>query len=210
MIYTPPEFERKSFNCPFCDVFAKQVWTNMQLSNKEEGYLSGVNDPKICVCFHCGGMSVWKEKRLVYPNTGTSPLANNDMPEDVKFDYEEARTIVNLSPRGAVALLRLAIQKLCVHLGGKGKDINSDIGFLVKNGLPVKLQKALDSVRVVGNNAVHPGVIDLKDDIQTANKLFAFINIICDNQISQHNLISKFYDEILPEGAKDAIQNRDN
>lgn len=143
MIYTSPEFEKTSFNCVFCGVFAKHVWTNMQLNNKEENYAAGVNDPKICVCFQCGGMSVWKERKLVYPNTGTTPLANDDMPNDVREDYEEARTIVNLSPREAVALLRLAIQKLCFHLGGKGKDLNSDIGLLVKNGLPEKLQKGI-------------------------------------------------------------------
>ena len=138
MIYTPAEYEKTSFNCPFCEVFAKQIWTNMQLSSPDRTYIVGVSDPKICVCFHCGGMSVWKQAKMVYPNTGTSPLANIDMPQDVKDDYDEARTIVNLSPRGAVALLRLAIQKLCIHLGGKGKDINSDIGLLVKNGLPEK------------------------------------------------------------------------
>jgi hypothetical protein len=154
-------------------------------------------------------MSVWKSQKMVYPITGTSPLPNPDMPQDVKDDYEEARTIVNISTRGAAALLRLAIQKLCIHLGGKGKDLNSDIGLLVKNGLPEKLQKALDNVRVVGNNAVHPGQLDLKDDIETANKLFVFINIICDNQITQHNTISKFYDDVLPDSSKDAINKRD-
>ena len=209
MTYTPPEYGKTSFNCAFCGVFAKQVWTTMTLTNRDENYHAGVNDPAISVCFHCGEFAIWKEKKLVYPNTGTTPLANIDMPDDVKEIYEEARTIVNLSPRGATALLRLAIQKLCKHLGGNGKDINSDIALLVKNGLPAKMQMALDSVRVVGNNAVHPGQLDLKDDVETAQKLFVFLNIICDNQISQHSLISQFYNEVLPDGAKSAIDNRD-
>ena len=209
MNYRPPEYNNDSFNCPFCDAFANQIWTSMRLSNPFQNYSVSVEDPKICVCFRCGGMSVWKSQKMVYPITGTSPLPNPDMPQDVKDDYEEARTIVNISTRGAAALLRLAIQKLCIHLGGKGKDLNSDIGLLVKNGLPEKLQKALDNVRVVGNNAVHPGQLDLKDDIETANKLFVFINIICDNQITQHNTISKFYDDVLPDSSKDAINKRD-
>jgi hypothetical protein len=116
---------------------------------------------------------------------------------------------MNLSPRGAAALLRLAIQKLCKHLGGTGENINSDIANLVKNGLPAKLQQALDSVRVIGNNAVHPGQIDLKDDVDTAHKLFAFINIICDNQITQPKQISEFYEEKIPDNLKDAIAKRD-
>lgn len=209
MIYTPPEFGKTAFNCPICGAFAKQVWTEMTIHNKSEAYHAGVNDPKLSVCTHCSEFSIWRSKKLIFPNTGTSQLPNEDMPQDVKADYEEARTIMNLSPRGAAALLRLAIQKLCKHLGGAGENINSDIANLVKNGLPVKLQQALDSVRVIGNNAVHPGQIDLKDDVDIANKLFAFINIICDNQITQPKQISEFYEENIPGNQKEAILKRD-
>jgi hypothetical protein len=146
---------------------------------------------------------------MVYPLTGPAPLPNIDMPQDVRTDYEEARNIQTISPRGAAALLRLAIQKLCVHLGQSGKNLNDDIGELVKAGLPAKLQRALDNVRVVGNSAVHPGQIDLSDDIETANQLFAFVNVICDSQISQPKQIENFYKEKLPENLRGAIDKRD-
>ena len=51
-------------------------------------------------------------------------------------------------------------------MGEKGKDINTDIGNLVKKGLPIKVQESLDILRVIGNEAVHPGQLDLKDDIK--------------------------------------------
>ncbi|WP_201721792.1 hypothetical protein [Polynucleobacter asymbioticus] len=49
---------------------------------------------------------------MVYPNRGNVPVANEDMPNDVKSGYEEAASIAALSPKAASALLRLAIQKL--------------------------------------------------------------------------------------------------
>jgi hypothetical protein len=39
-----------------------------------------------------------------------------------------------------------------------------DIGELVKAGLPLEIQQSLDIVRVVGNNQVHPGILDVRDD----------------------------------------------
>jgi len=146
---------------------------------------------------------------MIYPLVGTVPDPNEDLPVDVKEDYIEARNIVNLSPRGAAALLRLAVQKLCIHLGEKGKNINEDIKSLVQKGLPETMQQALDSVRVIGNNAVHPGQIDLKDNLDTAYKIFGFINIICEMLISQPKKIKEFYEMKIPEDLRNEITNRD-
>lgn len=95
-----------------------------------------------------------------------------------------------------------------VHLGEKGKNINQDIGNLVKKGLPEKIQKALDSVRVIGNNAVHPGEIDIKDDDHTAISLFEMINMIVEVMISQPKKADEIYKKI-PARAKKAITKRD-
>jgi len=98
---------------------------------------------------------------------------------------------------------------LCKDLGEKGKNINDDISNLAKKGLPIKIQKSLDIVRVIGNNAVHPGLIDIKDDQETANKLFHLINLIVDVMVSQPKEIDKIYDN-LPEKDKEAINKRNN
>lgn len=77
--------------------------------------------------FQLWRVSVWVYDKLVFPESRLGPPANPDMPDNVGVDYEEASKILNLSPRGAAALLRLAIQKLCVHLGETGENINNDI-----------------------------------------------------------------------------------
>jgi len=104
----------------------------------------------------------------------------------------------------------LAIQKLCALLGEKGKNINDDIAALVKKGLPIKVQQALDIVRVVGNNSVHPGQIDLKDDMETANTLFGLVNLIADVMITQPKHVDKIYNTVVPKSQRDAITKRDN
>ena len=122
--------------------------------------------------------------------------------------YEEAGTILSLSPRGAAALLRLSIQKLCKHLGGKGENINDDIGDFVSKGLDPRVQQSLDVVRVVGNNAVHPGVLDLKDDRAIAEKLFGLVNLIAETMISGPKHVQALFDS-LPESERKAIKKRD-
>jgi len=145
---------------------------------------------------------------MIFPeNAGVRP-PNPDLRNDIKEDYLEAKGIINKSPRGATALLRLCIQKLYEQLGESGKNINNDIANLVKNGLPQKIQQALDIVRVICNNAVHPGQIDLKDDRDTAMKLFELINMVAEVMITQPSEIEKLYGT-LPKTQIDAIHQRD-
>jgi hypothetical protein len=62
-------------------------------------------------------------------------------------------------------------------------------------------------VRVTGNNAVHPGKIDV-DDPEVVGRLLELINIIVEYMIALPKKVSGLYTS-LPEGAKDAIIKRD-
>jgi hypothetical protein len=95
------------------------------------------------------------------------------------------------------------------HLGEKGKDLNTDIGKLVGKGLDPIIQQALDVVRVIGNNAVHPGKIDLNDNPETASKLFGLVNIIVTTMITARIQIGEMFDD-LSDSAKAAIEKRDS
>jgi len=177
--------------------------------NKQGNYVQwDLYNADLSRCYNCDKIAIWVQSALVFPVRGDAPLPNADLPEDVRLDFDEAGRILRLSPRGASALLRLAIQKLCKELGGKGKNIDGDIAALVEKGLDVRIQQALDVVRVIGNNAVHPGQIDLRDDVGTAEKLFDLVNIIADAMISQPKRIAEMFNG-LPEGARAAIAKRD-
>lgn len=95
-----------------------------------------------------------------------------------------------------------------MELGGKGEKINDDIAELVKKGLPATVQQALDVVRVVGNNAVHPGQIDLDDSPEIAGSLFGLINFIVEKMIAEPKKIGELFNG-LPSSAKAGIAKRD-
>ena len=212
MKYVAPTVNAKSFTCPHCHVYARQHnWGYMNVVNA--GAILSENPKyqhtivRISRCDHCEQPALWFKDKLAYPDSSLAPSPNPHMPAEIKRDYEEAASILGKSPRGAAALLRLAIQKLCVHLECQGQNINQDIKSLVSRGLPTQVQQALDVVRVTGNNAVHPGQIDT-NDTEIAGNLFPLVNVIVEYMIDMPQRISGLYDA-LPDGAKKAIEQRD-
>jgi len=207
MKYIRPKVFQKSFTCPHCGVLAKQDWWAIAWNQAINANQLG-NSIRVGTCQHCSENTLWVDTKITYPDTGNSPFPNPEMPETVKKLYLEAASISNKSPRGASALLRLALQILCKELGEKGENINNDISNLVKKGLPEIVQQSLDIVRVTGNGAVHPGQIDT-DDSATVNKLFELINIIIEYMIALPKKVSGIY-SLLPQKKVEAIHNRDD
>lgn len=203
--YTSPAWEKSAFNCPICNAYANQIWHDLEYHDNGWETLKG---GKVCFCGHCKKYSIWHDWKMIYPDFSGVESPNVDLSEDIKRDYLEAALILQNSPRGSAALLRLAIQKLCVQLGEKGKDLNEDIGRLVKGGLPEKVQQSLDVLRVIGNEAVHPGELDLKDDTETATSLFQLVNFIAEKMITGPKVIEAIYGKI-PESKKQQINKRD-
>ncbi len=215
MPYTSPEFKKSAFNCPICNAYSNMIWG--QLAHPMfQGWTYVPH--YVSYCTHCKMFSYWHADthedpdlvsgKMILPKATIAPIPHPDMPDSVKYDYEEAREICSASSRGAAALLRLSIQKLCKELGEKGKNINDDISSLVKKGLPVEIQQALDIIRVVGNNAVHPGELSSDDVSEVAASLFVLANAIVEDRISKPNKLKALFDK-LPEGARKGIEDRD-
>lgn len=190
------------------DFFEKLKTKRVFVDAKEGKYGQRVYNLHLSRCYNCNKIAVWVHDRLLFPGAKVGVQPNSDLRDDIVQDFEEAREVVNSSPRGAAALLRLGIQKLCQHLGEKGRNIDDDIGSLVRKGLNPLVQQSLDIVRVIGNEAVHPGVLDLKDDRETALRLFDLLNAIAEQMISHPKAVNAMYAK-LPEDKRKAIEARD-
>lgn len=164
----------------------------------------------VSVCHSCNDFCLWVDREIVYPKNIPVDAPNYDMDQDIKDLYNEAATILIDSPKGAAALLRLALQKLLLQLGETERNIDKNIKNLVSKGLNPKIQKALDFVRVVGNEAVHPGEINLDDNREIALKLFKILNLIANDMITVPKEMDELYDEIIPDDKKEQIKTRDS
>lgn len=221
--YIAPDQDLDSFTCPHCqtlslmtrgihhfeqDLMTDDIGNPIPAFNEFGDYDIYYNELIIKRCHSCGKKIIWIDGEYIYPNIVAEEV-NPDLPESVKQLYNEAGLIYNQSPRAACALLRLAIDRLCNELGETDRDINKNIGALVEKGLPKKVQQALDFVRVVGNKAVHPGVIAFDvDDTNTAKTLMRLINMIGQSMITDPKEIEDMYNQ-LPESAKESIERRD-
>ena len=210
--YTAPEFKKEAFNCPHCGAYAHMQWQSKDCFVYYQA-----------ICAHCEEYSLWRvtqvnhsnifslpvQGEMLYPDFGSAPLPAEDMPEDVKKDYEEAARIFIKSPRGAAALLRLGLQKLCIHLGEEGKNINADIRSLVEKGVfSGQIVKVADTLRITGNNAVHPGQISDEDFDRAAAKMFDLINFIVKKAITEPKELDELY-QLMPENARNAAEEKD-
>ncbi|MBU0654167.1 MAG: DUF4145 domain-containing protein [Gammaproteobacteria bacterium] len=163
----------------------------------------------ISTCNSCSKIALWIDREIIFPRLILVDRPNEDLSEEIKSLYNEASRIYIDSPKGATALLRLALQLLLKQIGKEGKNINNDIKELVSEGLSPKIQQALDLLRVVGNNAVHPGQINLDDNRDIALKLFHLLNYIANELITKPKELDTLYNEIIPESTRLHINQRD-
>ena len=217
MSYVEPEISKSSFHCPICGTYAHMRWFEFGRNHSSRPYTEAE-------CSHCNESSLWRIHEyseneyghvipskgvMLFPDTGSAPNPEPDMPSDVKEDYEEAASIFYKSPRGAAALLRLGLQKLCKHLGKSGKDINLDIRELSKdNILPPMVIKVADTVRITGNNAVHPGEMSNEDFDYVASKLFNLLNFIVKKSITEPKELDDLYNKT-PENPRKSAEKAD-
>ncbi|MED4136004.1 DUF4145 domain-containing protein [Priestia megaterium] len=235
-IITPSHY-KTDFNCPRCGVLAPQKWYGLKKPQPYNGELEihevnisrlpryaplsvGIRVEKIIVpwrldisvCQHCVEYSVWDNGNLVYPFENELPSAHEDMPSEVKTIYNEATLVFKHSPRASAALLRLAIETMIPLLDDyeiKRDNLNTMISKLVAKGIPEYIQQSLDTIRIYGNEGIHPGEIVLLDDQDTVSFMFELINDMVEELITRKKKIKETYSKI-PLSKIQAIFKRDN
>lgn len=206
--YVEPKFNENAFTCPHCDVYAQQIWKISRFQ-----YTEDIIDEK-CIeafCKKCEQITLWVKddthpnRQMVYPTMKIGPLPNPDMPKDIQDDYNEARNIASASPRSACMLLRLCIERICKEV--KGTDLNDKTKKLDKEGFDKNIIMAMDSIRVIGGQAVHPLQMNLQDNEDVVKLLFEIVNDISDHIYSRKKRIEEVY-KFLPQSKKSAIEER--
>ena len=158
-------------------------------------------------CDHCKKWVLWKDLKIIYPRSITVENPNSDMPEVAKKLYMESAQILQDSPRASAALLRLALQEILneVVKGGVKNNINENIGILSEK-VDETTQRALDLIRINGNNAAHLGETQIEE--KTAEYMFNLLNIIVQKIISDKKQIDDSYNNDVSENQKKSIKER--
>ena len=153
---------------------------------------AGNNSHYSAECSNCHDVSIWIDKKMVYPPVSTSPPAHKDMPESVEKIYEEARNVALPSPRSAAVLLRVALEELTKELDETEGSLYQRIRKLENQGLSKETIEYFDTVRIITNEVgAHAGVLDLNKeaDPEIINDLFFLVNTIVE-QTSRHSKVT--------------------
>ncbi len=233
--YTKPEYNQKSFHCPYCGIFSSQKWSNFYSVNRINNddvqhfmsssyeFIKAIHDRHTVSsnvaqsiitlgcsmfknfrpthyyaanCQNCNSYSIWVNENMIYPPMIAAPPAHNDMPENIKEVYEEARLIFAHSPRATAALLRVTLQKLTEYFEEKEGCLYTRIQKLVQKGLPEAIIKTLPTMGIViSEDSENIGAIDLdgNDDSNLAFKLFRLVNFIIRETITKPKEIDSMF-----------------
>jgi hypothetical protein len=163
-------------------------------------------------CYNCKGFTVWVRDRLVFPIKGNEPLdiieadfrqveedvqelednvpesdehveASVEEVEEASEDFEEAAAILNKSPRGAAALIRICIQNMMPLMKETGKNLDENISSLVRKGLEVEIQQAMDVLQVIRRNPGQESDVDLRDETAIATRMLESLKEILERRM---------------------------
>jgi hypothetical protein len=207
---TIPSPTNGSFVCIHCNCLTTHHNSTMWINNKDGLSVELTEELEIrpngtsagyeytaSICFNCEKVTIFRAYFLqrdikdilnfsvVYPHgqqMGSFPP--NDLDDDLKDIYIQASKVSSISPVAGCALFRLCMEKVFerhANYSGKEKALGKKIEEMYKDKkIEDDLYKALVSVKIFGNRAIHDGTISLldSDDHEIAKNLASLINLI--------------------------------
>lgn len=202
-----------SYNCPFCGITLPVTDDTHQVNYPSfsngtgHGYsINGAYTTNDCIsidmykCPECKNISVIasslgkgfkKPFRVLVNPTSSAKQYPDYIPKAIRDDYEEAYSIVNLSPKASATLSRRCLQGMIRDFWNIKKSKLADAINELQNKVTSSQWKAIDSVRKIGNIGAH-----MESDINTivevdsgeAEKLLKLIELLIDKwYISRHD-----------------------
>ncbi len=202
---------KKNFICPFCQSSVSNTYETERTTNCFFGHVSGnstqkgaewqnVFDIYMRRCPTCENVSFFAlgEDNLKGMNIPLYPISlakqyPDYIPKAIREDYEEAYSILSLSPKASATLSRRCLQgmirdfwKVKVKSGKLFDEINS-----IKDKVSPAQWKAIDSLRSLGNIGAHMEkdvneIIEIDDG--EAEKLIKLIELLMEKwYIARHD-----------------------
>lgn len=206
-----------SFMCPFCNSSVPIISTTYRniscYFNKDIPHYLGDDSWETSAIFQIDMFSCPKCSKVSFVANGKGlledisiPLYPNSLakqfpdyiPQSIREDYEEAYSIINLSPKASATLARRCLQGMIRNFFGIVKPRLVDEINALQNLVPPTQWKAIDSLRSIGNIGAHMEsdvnvIIDVDPD--EAQKLLKLIELLIDKwYISRHDEEQLLYD----------------
>ena len=197
-----------SFTCPFCHQIFPLISETYKcyessFSDSDASSFAKMFDNsihlKFYLCPNCKKTSIKVDgisgdlvnlHTNIYPNSLARQFPEY-IPISIRNDYEEAYSILELSPKASATLSRRCLQGMIRDFHGITKGRLIDEINALQGVVPVSQWKAIDSIRSIGNIGAHMEkdvniIIDVEPD--EAEKLLKLIELLLDKwYIARHD-----------------------
>jgi hypothetical protein len=211
-------FLMAGYTCPFCSHImalddSTHFITTAQFTRRlPSGIYQYDSDFKLQISFfncpHCNKISSvlqYSGKLLPQKSMPIYPISNAKIfpgyiPEAIRSDYEEACSIVNLSPKASATLSRRCLQNMIRDFWGISRHRLIDEINELQEKVPATQWKVIDSLRRIGNIGAHPEAdVNLIIDINhgDAQKLIQVIELLIKQWYIERHEQEQLYTDVL-------------
>lgn len=201
---------KEEFECPHCEKSGKQLWFKIKqkpwedpkvypllletsswspvsdISVDMDNFLESLTkwEFEISTCDSCMEYIIWINERPVLRNFKIIPLPHENMPDNVKQLYNEAKNVFFDSHIAANILLRLALKKLIQYIE-RNKLIHCNSDKLSIN-LDASLSHTLKSLGIFEDEELFSSFLNNKEVIkidEVTLSIFDVVNLIVEGNI---------------------------